>query len=112
MELHLRGMVLLTVPERRRSPRVGQATQIRPHSYHRRGGKSLETGWLFIEKLDAQLHVALVSLCRDEALTVVKNSGKRQSVDTRFTEKRKKLRLYILLRLQGLWLWYRGGSSG
>ena len=45
------------------------------------GDKCLETGWLFIEKLDAQLHVALVSLCRDEALTVVKNSGKRQGLN-------------------------------
>ena len=40
--------------------------------------KSHESGWLFIVKLNAQLHVALVSLCRAEALTVVKNSGKRQ----------------------------------
>lgn len=34
-----------------------------------------------MRRINAQLHVALVSLCRDEALTVVKNSEKSQGCD-------------------------------
>ena len=34
-----------------------------------------------MQRINAQLHVALVSLCRDEALTVVKNSEKSQGCD-------------------------------
>ena len=43
--------------------------------------KSLEDGWKDLGRIDAQLHVALVSLCRDEALTVVKNSGRHAGLN-------------------------------
>ena len=43
--------------------------------------KASEPGFADIAKLNSQLQVALVSLCRDEALTVVKNSHKGQGPD-------------------------------
>ena len=38
-------------------------------------------GWAELPKINAQLQVALVSLCRDEALTIVRNSNKGFGLD-------------------------------
>ena len=72
LELHLykHGSAHNTREAKKRSIGPSNTTNTTPTIV---GDKSLETGWLFIEKLDAQLHVALVSLCRGEALTVAKN---------------------------------------
>ena len=43
--------------------------------------KATEDDWTDLQRINAQLHVALVSLCKGEALTVVKNSRKGQGLD-------------------------------
>jgi hypothetical protein len=43
--------------------------------------KASDDEWHDLERINAQLQVALVSLCRDEALTVVRNSAKGQGLD-------------------------------
>ena len=38
-------------------------------------------GWSDLTKINMQMQVALVSLCRDEALIVVRNSARGQGLD-------------------------------
>ena len=40
-----------------------------------------DKSWDDLSRIDAQLQVALVSLCRDEALTIVRNSAKGHGLD-------------------------------
>ena len=40
-----------------------------------------EKSWDDLSRINAQLQVALVSLCRDEALTIVRNSAKGHGLD-------------------------------
>ena len=45
------------------------------------GRKSQEEGWNEMLWLNAQLQIALVSLCRDEALLIIRNSAKGSGLD-------------------------------
>eukprot|EP00971_Amphidinium_carterae_P014303 282616-Amphidinium_carterae.1 len=43
--------------------------------------KATASSWVDLPRINAQLHVALVSLCRDDALTIIRNASKAQGLD-------------------------------